>query len=362
MRFTRVRIALFTLILIVSFQNCEGPQTMTTDKASTDTKKRGSTTGASTVEGDSGGLSVGSARNATRAPSSSSGSSISSGGSSTVGGGGSGSTGSGGTCLGCSTGGSSGGSSGGVIGAPGNYSFEITEQPKSKTITEGAEFTVGVSVRGGKSPYKFMWYRNGQALAPLYGNDHYETYTSTLDRIYKEGDYHVVVTDADGMSKTSSKASIRMIAKVCNAGDYWFPVSTQSSYPDVFNWFGDLFIYEKTKYFVSQYNPVISQMQGRYSRTLNYLGFSYFRLGGNVSNGQEFGIGCGTDVPTVHSVVCTKNTTSKCNYWQTQDETITRYYEGSVDFKCRNGYLEYIRNTCKVITPPPPPPDTSSGG
>lgn len=363
MRFRKLQISVFMLLLIVSFQNCEGPKE-SSETTTSSKKKSGSSTSASTADGS--GLSVGSARNATVASPTSSGS-ISSGGASgsSTSGGTSGST-SGGTCLGCTGGssGSTGGGTGGMIGGSGSYALEISQQPKSATIPEGAEFTVGVSVKGGKPPYSFKWYRDNSLLPPIYGDTHYESYTSTLDRIYKEGDYHVVVTDADGTSKTSYKASIRMVAKTCNAGAYWFPVTTQSQYPDVYNWIGDLFIYGSTKYFASQYSPIVAQLQGRYSRTMEYLGFRYFNLGATVSNNQNFTISCGTDVPTVHSSVCSKDAPSKCNYWDVyQNAEITkRYYEGSISFTCRNGYLQFTGNTCKLITPPPPPPDTSGGG
>lgn len=361
MRFRKFQISVFMLLLIVSFQNCEGPKE-SSEATATSKKKSGTSTSASTSDGS--GLSVGSARSATIATSSSSGS-LSSGGASSSGTSSGAGGSSGGTCLGCS-GGSTGstGGGGGIIGGTGNYALEISQQPKSVTIPEGAEFTVGVTVKGGKPPYSFKWYKDNSLLPPIYGDAHYETYTSTLDRIYKEGDYHVVVTDSEGTSKTSYKAAIRMVAKTCNAGAYWFPVSTKSQYPDVYNWIGDLFIYGSTKYFASQYSPIVAQLQGRYSRTMQYLGFSYFNLGATVSNNQNFTISCGTDVPTVHTSVCSKDAPGKCNYWEVYEnaEITKRYYEGAISFKCRNGYLEFTGNSCKLITPPPPPPDNSSGG
>lgn len=359
MHFRKLQISVFMLLLIFSFQNCEGPKE-TADTAVTPKKKRTAATAASTSNnsGFSGG--GGAASSATRAPSSSSGRSISSGGA--LGSGGanvdssSSSSSSGGTCLGCAggTGTSDSGGGGSILGG-GSYALEISQQPKSVTIAEGAEFTVDVTVKGGKPPYAFKWYRDNSAIAPIYGNTHYETYTSVLDRVYKEGDYHVVVTDADGTSRTSAKAAVRMVAKTCNAGSYWFPVSTQSNYRDVYNWIGDLFIYGQTKFFASQNSPIIAQLQGRYPQTLSYLGFQNFNLGAMVSNNQVFNISCGTDVPTVQTSACSKEARRKCSYLDViQNTEITkRYYEGAITFKCRNGYLEFQANTCKLITPPP---------
>lgn len=358
MRFRKLQVSVFMLLLIVSFQNCEGPKEAT--EASTSSKKKG--TSSSTVSSsNNSGLSVGGASSATRAPASSSGGgSISSGGASGTGTGGGSSSSSGGTCLGCAGGGGSTGG-GGVFGGGGNYALEISQQPKSVTIVEGTEFTVGVTVKGGKPPYAFKWYRDNSAIAPIYGDTHYETYTNVLDRVYKEGDYHVVVTDADGASRTSTKAAVRMVAKTCNAGAYWFPVTTQSDYSDVYNWLGDLFIYGQTKFFASQFSPIVSQISGRYNKALSYLGFQYFNLGATVSNNQVFNISCGTDVPTVQTSVCSKDALHKCTYWERYGENTDnsrRYYDGAVTFKCRNGYLEFQANTCKLITPPPPPPES----
>lgn len=363
MRFRKLQISVFMLLLIVSFQNCEGPKE-SADNSTTSKKKGTSGTSASSSSSGNSGLSSGGASSATRAPGSSGGSISAGGASGSSPSGGASSPSSGGTCLSCTNGGSSsgsGGSNGGnIVGGGGNYALEISQQPKSVTLVEGAEFTVGVTVNGGRPPYSYKWYRDNSAIPPMYGETHYETYTNILDRIYKEGDYHVVVTDADGTSKTSSKASVRMVAKTCNAGAYWFPISTQSSYPDIYNWIGDLFLYGQTKYFASQYSPIVSQIQGRYSNTLSYLGFQYFNLGANVSNNQVFTISCGTDVPTVQSSVCSREAPNKCNYWEFYGENAEnsrRYYEGAVTFKCRNGYLEFQANTCKLITPPPLPPD-----
>lgn len=362
MRFRKLRFSVFMLLLIVSFQNCEGPKE--SSDTSPSSKKKG-TSSSTVTSSNNSGLSVGGASSATRAPASSSGGSISSGGASGTGSTGGSSSSGGGTCLGCSTGGSGGSSGGGnIIGGGGNYALEISQQPKSTTIVEGAEYTVGVSVKGGKPPYAFKWYRDNVAIPPIYGDTHYETYTNVLDRVYKEGDYHVVVTDADGTSRTSTKAAVRMVAKTCNAGAYWFPVSTQSGYPDVYNWIGDLFIYGQTKFFASQYSPIVAQIQGRYANTLSYLGFQYFNLGAQVSNNQVFNISCTTDVPTVQSSVCTRDSLNKCSYWERygeNTENTRRYYEGAVTFKCRNGYLEFQANTCKLITPPPPPPESTGG-
>lgn len=362
-RVKQIRLVLFTSLLIVSFQNCQAPKENKNEDSGS--KKTGSSTNASTSgsnQSPNGGINSGSARGATRTPSSSSssgsitsGSSSSSGAPRTTPGG----------CIGCNAGSGSGsgfGSGLGGISNPGSIALEITEHPKSATLSEGADFNLGVSVRGGKSPYKYKWYLNDQLLPPLYGNDYYETYPSTLDRIYKEGDYHVVVTDSAGVSRVSNKAYIRMMTKSCDRGQYWFPVTTQKNYSDVYDWLGSMFQYQDVKYFASSSNTMISQLQSRYNRTMQTLGFNYFNLNGSVANGTSFSISCNTDVPTVHEVKCNKDNFARCGYLFGN----TDYYIGSIEFKCRNGYLQFIKNTCELkkgeVAPPPTEPRIDDGG
>lgn len=88
------------------------------------------------------------------------------------------------------------------------------------------------------------------------------------------------------------------------------------------------------------------------------MGFGYFTLGGDVSNNQNFSIACSTDVPTVHTSQCATNNPSKC-YYRGDYDGVTQTYEGSINFLCRNGYIQFVSNTCRLVTPPPPP---DSGG
>lgn len=348
---------------MVSFQNCSGPSTASAPGATSGTK---SSSSASLGSGSSGsksntGLNSGSARGITGGSSSTGSGSggfggINGGSAGSISGGssGSGPSSGSGTCLGCGSGSGGSGGAGDGIGT-GDITFKIRTQPISKTISEGTEFFVGVTISGGRAPYTFDWYRDGEKLAPKYGSVHYESYSDVLDRIYKEGDYYVVVTDGSGSKLTSSKASVRMVAKLCGRGNYFIDLSVRTNTNDGYTYFNDLFYRGNMKWLVSQNNPAIGMMQlQNFISQIGRLGFSYFTLGGDVSNNQNFSIACSTDVPTVHTTGCATNNPSKC-YSYRDEGYINKTYEGSINFLCRNGYIQFVSNTCKLVTAPPPP-------
>ncbi len=370
MTLKKIRIILGFSVLMVSFQNCSGPSTASTPDGTTGGSKASSsvTVGTGTSGSKSGsGLNSGSARSITGGSSSASNGSgnfggINGGSAGSIGGGTSGSGSGTGTCLGCGSG--SGGSTGsGGTGGIGSVdtTFKIKTQPISKTLNEGTEFFVGVTISGGRAPYTFDWYRDGEKLPPKYGSVHYETYSDVVDRIYKEGDYYVIVTDGSGTKLTSSKASIRMAAKLCGRGNYFIDLSVRTNTNDGYTYFNDLFYRGNMKWLVSQNNPAIGMMQlQNFISQIGRLGFGYFTLGGDVSNNQNFSIACSTDVPTVHTSECATNNTSKCHYYRDEGYT-NKTYEGSINFLCRNGYIQFVSNTCKLVTPPPLP-DNGGGG
>lgn len=361
MKINQVRFILGFLILLMLFQNC-GPGASTTfPDASKDSQTNSSSSQSSnspngrSIAGS--GLNSGSARRIVKAPSGgasyggiagggSSARSISAGGSASAGG-----------SMG---GGSAGSGFVGIGGGGSDNSFRITKQPISKTIAENTEFFVGISVQGGQSPYTFKWYRNGEELPPKYGGSHYESYSDLLDRVYKEGEYHVVVADSSGSRLTSSKAQIRMIAKLCTRGNYFIDLNKRTNPNDGYTYFNDLFYYKSAKYLVSQHNPTISMMQlNNFINNIGVVGFGYFTLGSDVSNNQNFSIACSTDVPTIHTSVCAANNLNKCYFGGDGGYSAAQTYEGSVNFLCRNGYIEFISNTCRLV--PVPPPENSGG-
>ena len=357
---------------MVSFQNCSGPSTASTPDAAASGSK--ASTSVTVSAGSSGsksgsGLNSGSARSISSGTSSGSSSSgnfggINGGSARSISGGSSGSgSGSGtGTCLGCGSGSVASGGSGGTGGIGSvDTTFKIKTQPISKTLNEGTEFFVGVTISGGRAPYTFDWYRDGEKLPPKYGTVHYESYSDVVDRIYKEGDYYVIVTDGLGTKLTSSKASIRMAAKLCGRGNYFIDLSVRTNTNDGYTYFNDLFYRGNMKWLVSQNNPAIRMMQLQsYLNVIGQLGFGYFTLGGDVSNNQNFSIECSTDVPTVHTSECATNNPSKC-YNYRDDGYANKTYEGGINFLCRNGYIQFVSNTCKLVAPPPPP-DNGGGG
>ena len=114
---------------------------------------------------------------------------------------------------------------------------------------------------------------------------------------------------------------------------------------------------------MSQYNQTVGQMQ--LNNFINYLrtvGFGYFKMNQDISNNQAFVLECSTDVPTIHTSECATNNLSKC-YYNNQDGNYnaSSTYEGGINFVCRNGYIEFVSNTCHLTTPTPPP-DTGGGG
>lgn len=350
---------------MVSFQNCNAPSTATNPNSSTKegskSQSSSSLTNGTSGAGGGSGLNSGSARSISGGSSGSTGSSgfggINSGSAGSIGSGSSGSSGTG-TCLGCGTGGSGSGGTGGsgTIGGGGDGTFKITKQPVSKTINENTEFFVGISIQGGRAPYTYKWYRNNDEIPPKYGNQHYEAYSDVLDRIYKEGDYYVVVTDGSGTRLTSSRAQIRMNPKLCGRGNYYIDLTLRTNPNDNYYYFNDLFYYKSTKYLVTQSNPTIAMMQLQsFISYIGRLGFGYFTLGGDVSNNQNFSIECSTDVPTIHTSECATNNLSKCYYNYRDDGYVNQTYEGSINFLCRNGYIQFVSNTCRLVTPPPPP-------
>lgn len=360
MKIKQVRFILGFLALLLLFQNCGGANSNSVPPPK-DVASGTSTQGSKTPSSSSGpkGINSGRANSISRTPSSGgSFGGISSGSAGAAGSGGagvpamgSGSGGStGGTCLGCSGGGATGT---GVIGS-GNVTFRISSQPISKTLDEGGEFNIGVSVQGGQGPYTFKWYRNGEEIPGRYGLEHFESYSDILDRIYKEGDYHVVVKDKAGSTLTSNKAQIRMSSKICGRGNYFIDLSVRTNTADGYYYFNDLFYYKTNKYLVSQNNPTISQMQlNNFVRYLNTIGFSYFTINQDISNGQQFILSCSTDIPTIHSSECASNSPEKCGYdGEGGYNGSNNMYEGGITFNCRNGYIEFVSNSCRLVQRP----------
>lgn len=367
MKVKQIRFILGFLILQLAFQNCGGAGSTNSVEQDSKTDTAGGTNPldpkSPTSNTSKSGINSGNARGITRSPASGSSTfgGISSGSAGSASGGvstgGTSSTIGGGTCLGCSSTGSGGSS---IIGS-GDVAFKISTQPVSRTIAEGSEFFVGVSVVGGRSPYKFKWFLNNNEILPKYDYPYYESYSDALDRVYKEGDYHVQVTDSAGATLVSSKAQIRMIAKACGRGNYFIDLTKRTNTNDGYFYFNDYFYYNGTKFFASQSSPVVSQLGlNNYLRFIKDIGFGYFTINESISNAQSFTVSCATDIPTVHRSECATNNLSKCPYNVDSGYSATHTYEGSVSFTCRNGYIEFKSNSCRLVAPPPPPPDIST--
>lgn len=373
MKFKQIRVLLGFLLLLVSFQNCNSPNTTTLSSASKDTQTSKSRTVSSssgsvrTGSSSSGNLSSGSVRGITGVNGSSSGntSGTSSSGSMISGGSSSGNSGNNGTCLSCGNAGSSSGTSNGNST---NYdnTFKITKQPISGTYSEQDSFTIGISFQGGQPPYAFKWYVDGIELPPVFGNAHSESYFGSMDRVYKQGNYHVVVKDAAGKTLTSNAASIRMTPRSCSAGNYFIPLSTNPAASPVGTYFNDAFFYNNKKYFTSAQTSLGANLGLAMPSTVRYardMGWSYFSLGGTAANNQNFSISCSTDVPHIHTSQCAANNPSKCPF-SLEGGDSKETYEGQINFICRSGYLEFVSNTCKLIAQPPSPSgnDSNWGG
>ncbi len=272
----------------------------------------------------------------------------------------------GGTSIGGGSSGSSGTSSSGsggsgTIGGSYDNTFKITKQPISATINENDTTTIGISLQGGAPPYTYKWYLNDVEVPPLYGTVHYASYTIVMDRVYKDGEYYVSVTDSKGAKLTSSKASVRMTSRACEAGNYFMLLNPNSASGQ---FMADAFYYNGKKYLVNGNLGYAALMNlNRSLNILNHMGFGYFKLNGSASNRQSFTIGCGTDVPTIHTSQCATNNTSKCSYnYDSGGYSASQTYEGAIEFVCRNGYIELVSNSCRLVDLPPSGNDGGGSG
>ena len=158
--------ALFSLLMIFSFQNCAPQQNCAASSA--DCSAKDSKTTNTGTRPSNNTISLGSSGSSSGGSSSGSGNTISIGGGS--GGSGGGSSGSGWS--------NSGGSG---TGSSGSGPLQFTAQPSGVSVIEQANFQLSASVGGGTYPYTYLWYKDGVAISDGTGN-----YS-----IYKIGRAHV---------------------------------------------------------------------------------------------------------------------------------------------------------------------------
>lgn len=92
--------------------------------------------------------------------------------------------------------------------------LNITTQPKDVTVKEGEDAAFSVAASGGKAPYKYEWrYYGGPEEDYALLNGDKATYTSKGCALSENGDqYYCVITDANGKTVTSNKATLTVTA------------------------------------------------------------------------------------------------------------------------------------------------------
>lgn len=339
-----------TSLFIISFQNC-AVQKKACAPGSADCSSDGSNSGSGSSTSDSSGSSIWGSRP------SSSGGGVSSGGSggTYTGGGSSG----GGPVVGGGGGSSGGGSGGPVIGGGGgggggggyDTTFRITQQPQTISVLEGARYQIEVVVLGGKSPYSYQWYKNGQAIGDGLGV--YSFISDQATSYTKEGTYYVIVRDATGKSIQSSVA--RMIiqepAVGCTAGSYF--TFTVGTYDQSYGYFKEYLDGPRGKFLLhSSYDTHNFLYPNR-----TYTGLSDYNVPTNLDYLGKTWISCRTTVPRIH----TPTQNPGYNYDSGGgpfDDNGYWTYDGSIEFECHNKKLKLIANTCKWVNHP----DYNPGG
>lgn len=341
---------LFGTVTVFSFQNCAPPK-LACDSSS------GSSTDASCSQNSNSTNTGGTSNNGIKTGSSNSGSSGSSNSSSsgltpppssslTGGGGSSGGFGPGG---GSSGGGSAGGfgpstGSGGSSGSepeydPKDLSFRIVKAPASQTVNEGEDFSFGIKVYGGTTPYKYQWYRDEQPIQMGLGTNYY--YADRADRWSKQARYHVVVTDAKGLKVTSLRVSltIREIAGGCAAGTYYLLKKVDGLNGSM----NELFHNSRGKWAISpSYDEVgtwssYGIIRDQYLQPLtNNQAIVY---SGTIS------LSCRSEIAYIHTP--SPNPNSGSRYYDRHYEDGNGYrYVGAVTFECKNNRFLFLSNSC----------------
>lgn len=296
----------FFVFLVMSFQNCAPPGVNRTP-ASTQNKTAANTTPAATISttGSSSG-------------------STSTGQTSAF------------TAAGTSNSGSYGGASGTYAGSSSNTTSQlrIVTQPTSVTVLEGANYSLGVVVAGGHSPYKYRWSLNGLALSQMFGDS--SIYSDTADRYNKAGKYTVTITDAAGASLTSSVANVGIneISGSCQAGNYSMmstnndPTGTQLY---------QLFENVRGLYLINNSHPEISWMMSYPS----YWGITNYNFAAGAAL-EKRNVSCSTYIPRINDPRTYTNTTYSGFYGQSQWVS-----SGAITFECRNQKWKLVSNSCQ---------------
>lgn len=319
-------------IMIFSFQNCApqgGCSGGSTSGCSTDSSSNTSGSGSSSKSPyqNNNNLVIGGGG--------SSGNSGGSGGKNgviVIGGGGSGSGAGGGSSSGGSSSGNAGGGSGTIIvgggnnsgggGAAGDTSLRIVNQPKALTVYEKQDFSFEVGVTGGKYPYSYQWYKDGNAVTNGLGT--YSFYMDNADNWGKEGAYSVTVKDATGASLTSQTVRVGIMEPTtgCAAGSYF--TFTNASYDQAYGYFPSYFDGPRGKFLVhSSYDTANFLYQFS-----SYTGLKSWSFGA-LAHLAKAAISCEDYIPRI-------NSPESCYD-----------YGGSVVFECHNNKLKLISNTCQ---------------
>lgn len=82
--------------------------------------------------------------------------------------------------------------------------ISFTSQPNSVTVSEGSSASFSVSVKGGKSPYTYQWFKNNAAISKAIA----ASYSFNATSADNGANFHAVVKDSAGDSVTSNAATL----------------------------------------------------------------------------------------------------------------------------------------------------------
>lgn len=308
---------LLASLTVIGFQNC-APQPLTANEES------GSASNSSTSSSSSSGRGSSSSSIWGSRPGSSSGGTVYGGGSSSAGGG---------TIIG-------GGGGGGTASGATDTTFRITQQPQNVGVLEGGRYQIEVVVLGGKTPYSYQWYKNGQPVPDGLGA--YSFIADEATSYTKEGTYYAVIKDAAGLSLQSSTARlvIQEPAVGCTAGSYF--TYTAENYDVSYKYFGEFFDGPRGKFLLhSSFDTYNFLYPNR-----KFTGLQDYSVPQDLAYLGKTWISCRTSVPRIHTPLRNPSY-SIFSGSSAYSDNASWTYQGQIEFECRNKKLKLVSNTCK---------------
>lgn len=349
------------VVLLVAFQNCQGPAGCGSSQCLSTNSPSSSSTSSSNANTLSA-ASVSSSGRVLGGSGSSSGGSGSSSSSVVLGGsGGSGGRSSASVVIG--GGGSSSGSNGSSSSGGGSVAstgYRITVQPKSQEVNFNDYANLSISVAGGVAPYSYQWFKDDQLLVPSSLGPGQLCNTSyscgiSADRYSKEGLYRVEVKDARGNTLKSQTARVSIVEPHlgCPAGSYAIHGGAPNKYTDV-GIFNELFENPRGKFLVVTGDPSVSG----FMFNPNMFGFTIVGGMPRADYGQKINFVnfCRQNIPKINTGSpnpgCSGRSLLFC-YGDAQYQDGHGYkMSGGVTMECYNNKWRLVENTCNWSSDP----------